>query len=108
MTAHCAHCTLQAEAVQHSKKVPAADERAWLAAFAALPDARERLHCLASFWNLCSESERQAIFARFLQVREARHSPLWRVTYCILCAVQLSFLCAHIAVSAFVESSCDD
>eukprot|EP00953_Heterococcus_sp_UTEX-ZZ885_P005121 3237-Heterococcus_DN1.PRE.1 len=56
-----------ADVVQHSRRVPAADERAWLAAFAALPDARERLHCLASFWNLCSESERQAIFARFLQ-----------------------------------------
>jgi hypothetical protein len=65
----CVRLCVQAEVVQHSRRVPAADERAWLAAFAALPDARERLHCLASFWNLCSESERQAIFARFLQVR---------------------------------------
>ncbi|KAG5184323.1 hypothetical protein JKP88DRAFT_262840 [Tribonema minus] len=57
----------QAELARRCGEEAARDEAEFRAAFAALPDARRRLHCLAHLWNLCAPDERHAIFARFLQ-----------------------------------------
>lgn len=58
---------VKSEIVAASRVHPCNTLDEWILTFTCLPDPRQRLHCLAIFWNASTEQERHDIFSKFLE-----------------------------------------